>query len=123
MVQQEDPHGSSPEQPRERAGDGSRQSPAEGERHRQARQQPEQEHPVDEAGDRVGKQILGIAVGVGERVTAEDPSEMGVEEASEGTANTAAVVVGAVWVAGVVGVLVMLAVVGDPLDQGPLDRS
>ena len=113
------PHSSAGQATDERAGEGD----AETEREREPEQHPQHERAIDEAHDRVGEQVLGVALLVGHRLAAEDPADVRVEQAAERATPAAAVVdVRAVRIAVLIGELVVLAVVGDPLDHRPLDR-
>ena len=84
---------------------------------------PQHEGAVDEAHDRVGEQVLRVALLLGELVAEEDPADVRVEEAAQRPAPAAAVAdVGAVRIARLVGEGVVPAVVGDPLDHRALQR-
>src|SRR5262249_18178156 len=79
---------------------------------------------VDEADDRVLDEVGGEALFRAALRVDEQPTQMGVEEALELRPHALAVAdVGAVRVALLIGEGVVLAVVRDPGDHGPLDRS
>ena len=108
------PHSSAVRPPDDRA----RERDAEREREREAGQHPEHERAIDEAHDWVGEQVLGVALLVRQLLAAEDPAYVGMEQAAERAAPAARVIdVGAVRVPRLIGELVVLAMVGDPLDH------
>ena len=122
-MQQEDAHRSTPQQSGQPAHDRAGQCHAEPERDSQPDRHPERERAADKAQVAVGEQILGIASGVGDVLAAEHPADVRmVQPAQPLRATPAHGPCGTVRVAGMVGEAVVLAVRGDPVDQGALHR-
>ena len=121
VVEHQNPHRASPQQTEQCAVKRSAERIAKPKRDRQAEQNPEHEAAVDGANDGVGEQVGRVALLIGKAV-AEDPAQMGVPEAAQRRAPALAVAdVRAVRVALLVGVGVVLAMVGDPLDRRSFD--
>ena len=77
----------------------------------------------DEAGYRIGEQVLRVALRRSLGIAPQDPTDVRVNQTAQRPTQPRAVLMRAVRVAGLVGEAMVLAVIGDPLDQGALDRS
>src|SRR5690349_11897858 len=103
VMEEEDPHGSAPQQAGEPALDGSGQGDAEAEWQGESGRDPEREGTADEAQVTVGEQVLCVAAGVGTILAPEHPADMRVAEPAQRAAPPGRLVqVGAVRVAGMV---------------------
>jgi len=80
-MQQEDTHGPTPQKTREASGERARESKAEREGNGEPHEHPQQKHAIDEAHDRVGEQILGVAFLTGHFLSREDPADVGMKQA------------------------------------------
>ena len=90
------------------------------EREREAGQDPEQERPVDVGDERVLHQVWRVPLAVGALGVDEQPADVGVQQAAQ---RTVSVSLRAMRVALLVGEGMVLAMVGDPGDDRPLDRG
>ena len=124
MVQHEHPHRPAPQQ----AGEAARQRAAdrvsEPERRGETAERPDEERAIHERHDRIGEQIGRVALARAALGVNEQPADVRVREPAQRPAQADAVIdVGAVRIALAIGERVVLAMVGDPGDDGPLDRG
>ena len=123
VVQDEQPHGAAPQQAGERRGERAADQPAQAERGAEAADRPVEEGAIDEAHDRIGDQVGRVALARAALGVQEEPAHVRVGQAAQRAAPADAVIdVRAVRIAGLVGEGVVLAMVGHPGDDRPLDR-
>ena len=121
VVQQRDPDEAGPEERRPGARPALRDEAADDGRQGEAEERPEDEQPAGGDQAAVLQQVGGVPLGVG-LPAVEQPAQVGVEHALDQRAGVVAVAPRRVRVALAVGEGVVPAVVGDPLDDGALDR-
>ena len=122
-MQDEDPHQAAPEQPGQPGDQGAADHVAKSKGHQETEDRPVDEGTIDPADHRILDQVRRKALLVAALGVDEEPAHVGVKEAAQLAAQTATVVdVGAVRVALLIGEGVVLAVIGDPGDDRPLDR-
>ena len=92
--------------------------PAGREGDRQPEQHPQLEVPADEAHSRILDQVARVLAPRGAALLGHQPADMGMHQAAQAVPVAE---VRAVRIAFLVGVGVMLAVVGDPVDDRPLN--
>ena len=80
VVHQEDPRCAAPQEGSQAALHVPAQCDAETEHRRQSGDHPQDERPVHEPDQRIGEQILGVALLVGYLHVREDPADMSMEE-------------------------------------------
>ena len=120
VVHKEDPHQPAPDKAPENPRPGPRQEPAQDRRNQKARQDPhgkEAAHPDDELGL---LEILGVLVEV-LGLLVDEPPHVRVPHALDGAPDPVAVAVGGVGVVIVVAVLVVTAMLRNPLQDRPFD--
>ena len=123
VVQDEQPHGAAPQQAGQRGGERPADQPAQAERGAEAADGPVEEGAIDEAHDRIGDQVRRVALAGAALGVQEEPAHVRVGQAAQRAAPAHAVIdVRAVRIAGLVGEGVVLAMVGHPGDDRPLDR-
>ena len=104
VVEQEDAHGSAPQEAGEPADERAGQREAESRTGGQAHHHPERERTADEAQVAIGEQVLGVAAGVWLVLAADHPAHVRVAESAQRAAPSGRIVrVWAVRVAGLVG--------------------
>ncbi len=117
-MQQEDAHEPRPQQRQQRAGERAVDQQAGGERQRQRQQHEQTEAAADQAQPAIFDDVGRVAPGRRLALGAVQPADVRVPQPGQARAGAD---VGAVRVAVFVGVRVVLAVVGDPVRQRPLD--
>src|SRR3954451_22327021 len=119
VVDEEDAHEAAPQQAGERAGEAAGDEVAGQRRQREAEDDEPWEGAVDAPHAAILHQVGGVLALAREPLLADEPPEVRVDEAAQALAATD---VRAVRIALLVGMRVVLAVIGDPRDHGPLDR-
>ena len=123
VVQEEDAREPAPHQRQEGTGQGSLDRQADQEGDRQAGDDQRLLQRVDHAQPAVPEQVGAVAAAIGLAHRREQPPHVGMPQPPSRAQRSGSSVVRAVRVAVLVGEVVVLAMVGDPLDDRSLDRQ